>query len=314
MEYRALGATGIATSVIGFGCGGNARLMVGDDEELRVATVRRALAAGVNYFDTAAAYGEGRSEINLGRDLRTLGTDALISTKIVLQSAHRNDPRSAVLGLVEGSLARLDRTHVDILFLHNRVFEQSDGSDHGIGAKLCLDDVFSSKGIAAAFDELIAGGVTKVVGFTAYGGDVSAITALIDSRLFGALNVSLNLLNPSAALRAPSSFSEPDYAEVVTRAQSAGMGVLAMQVFARGVLAGAGPQGGREAAVARTARMYDDSLASTALRYVLGKPGVTSAILGLSAPGHVDEALAALAKGTLSPEAEQALDGAAFEP
>ena len=46
--------------------------------------------------------------------------------------------------------------------------------------------------------ELVAAGRTKTVGFTAYGGEVAAIEELIDSGVFGALNASINFLNPSA--------------------------------------------------------------------------------------------------------------------
>src|SRR5258708_33873294 len=97
MEYRTLGSSDISISVIGFGCGGNARLMVSDDDELRLATLERALQAGINYFDTAAAYGDGKSGCNLGRDLRALRAAPAFSTKIVLQPTHLDDPVSPVL-------------------------------------------------------------------------------------------------------------------------------------------------------------------------------------------------------------------------
>src|SRR5882672_6717629 len=133
MEYRLLGRSDISVSVIGFGCGGNARLMTGEDETLRLSTLRRALEAGINYFDTAPVYGDGRSERNLGRDLRSLGANPVISTKVVLQTTDLGDPSSAVIRSVEQSLTRLGVDHIDILILHNRVFEASDG-DFGIGA------------------------------------------------------------------------------------------------------------------------------------------------------------------------------------
>src|SRR5260370_40613226 len=97
MEYRTLGSSDISVSVIGFGCGGNARVMVSDDDELRLATLERALQAGINYFDTAAAYGAGKSECNLGRDLRALGAGPILATKIALPTTGRDARRSAVL-------------------------------------------------------------------------------------------------------------------------------------------------------------------------------------------------------------------------
>jgi aryl-alcohol dehydrogenase-like predicted oxidoreductase len=313
MEYRRLGTSDLTVSAVGFGCGGNARLMVGDDDELRLATLRRALDAGINLFDTAPAYGDGRSERNLGRDLRALGATPLISTKVVLRADDRRDPCSAVLRSVEASVARLGVDRVDVLTLHNRVFVHADGSDYGIGARLDLDDVLGSNGVAVAFERLRRDGVVGVGGFTAFGGDVAAVAALVDSRAFTALNVSLNLVNPSAAVRVPPGFPDPDYAEIAVRAHAAGMGVMAIQVLARGALTGEGPRDGRAAQVAAAARICD-SLASVALRYVVGKAPVTMAILGFSEPSHVDDACNALAKGSLPPDVEHTLDTVATEP
>jgi aryl-alcohol dehydrogenase-like predicted oxidoreductase len=308
MEYRTLGSSDISVSVIGFGCGGNARLMVSSNEELRLATLERALKTGINYFDTAAAYGDGKSEWNLGRDLRSLGAEPVLSTKVVLQARDLDDPCSAVLRKFDESLARLGLEQVDILLLHNRVFTQSRSGDHGVGARLSLQEMFGPKGVISAFEQLKSIERTKVTGFTALGGDPSAITTLIKSGAFGVLNVSLNLLNPSAAVKAPASFPGPDYDQVLTQARDAGMGVMAIQVLARGILAGIASPANRAAEAARATLGRDGSLPDVAIRYALGKPGVSTAILGLSEPRHVDEAAAAVAKGPLPIEVENALE------
>jgi len=308
MEYRTLGSSDISVSVIGFGCGGNARVMVSDDDELRLATLERALQAGINYFDTAAAYGDGKSECNLGRDLRALGADPILSTKIVLQTRDLDDPCSAVLRKFDESLSRLGLEKVDILLLHNRVFTQTQGGDYGVGVRLSLREMFGPKGVISGFEQLRASKRTQLAGFTALGGDPSAIVTLIESGVFGVLNVSLSLLNPSAAVKAPASFPGPDYDQVLTRAQAAGMGVMAIQVLARGILAGAASPADRAADVAKARLGGDGSLPDVAIRYALGKPGVSTAILGLSEPRHVDEAAAAVAKGPLPIEVEHALE------
>jgi aryl-alcohol dehydrogenase-like predicted oxidoreductase len=311
MEQRSLGRSGIDVSLIGFGCGGNAHLMVSEDQELRLATLQRAVDAGINYFDTAPAYGDGRSELNLGRGLLQLGVKPVISTKVVLRAGDLSDPASAVVRSAESSLIRLARSQVDILVLHNRVFESSGGGGYGVGAKLGPHDIFGPRGVAAGFERLLTIGVTRMVGFTAFGGDISAITRLIDSGLFGALNVSINLINPSAAVQVPSSFPEPNYEEIIAHAHEAGMGVMAIQVLARGALTGHGPRTGRGSHLARAALAFDESLPSVAIRYALGKCGVTTAILGFSEPEHVDEAVAAAAKGRLPVEIEHTLESLA---
>src|SRR5258707_7353515 len=146
MEYRTLGSSDISVSVIGFGCGGNARLMVSDDEELRLATLGRALQAGINYFDTAGVYGDGKSERNLGRDLRALNANPVLSTKVVLQAVDLEDPRSAVLRRFDESVSRLGLENVDMLLLHNRVFTHTQSGDYGVGARLSLREMFGPKG------------------------------------------------------------------------------------------------------------------------------------------------------------------------
>ena len=71
MQMRVFGRTGIRLSLLGFGCGAVGGLMVRGDAADQERTVARALAAGVNYFDTAVQYGDGASEQNLGRVLQT---------------------------------------------------------------------------------------------------------------------------------------------------------------------------------------------------------------------------------------------------
>ena len=72
MQMRVFGRTGMQLSVLGFGCGAVGGLMVRGDPADQERTIARALAAGVNYFDTAVLYGDGESEKNLGRVLQKL--------------------------------------------------------------------------------------------------------------------------------------------------------------------------------------------------------------------------------------------------
>ena len=72
MNYRMLGDTGLEVSALGFGCGAVGGLLVRGEYGEMVRTVARAIEEGVTYFDTAALYGNGVSEQNLGRVLREL--------------------------------------------------------------------------------------------------------------------------------------------------------------------------------------------------------------------------------------------------
>jgi aryl-alcohol dehydrogenase-like predicted oxidoreductase len=87
MEMRIFGRTGLPLSVLGFGCGAVGGLMVRGDPLDQERTIARAIAAGVNYFDTAVQYGNGESEKNLGRILHQLKPpDVVVGTKVRLRA------------------------------------------------------------------------------------------------------------------------------------------------------------------------------------------------------------------------------------
>jgi aryl-alcohol dehydrogenase-like predicted oxidoreductase len=115
MEYRPLGKTGLTVSVAGLGCGGNSRLGLGRGASFDdcVAVVRTAVDLGVNFLDTAAAYG---TEEIVGAAARAHGRDKLvISTKAICGSS---DTAETVTGKVEAGLKRLGLDYVDVFHFH----------------------------------------------------------------------------------------------------------------------------------------------------------------------------------------------------
>ena len=72
MNYRTLGRTGLRVSEVAFGCGNVGGLLVRGTHQDQLDAVTRALELGINYFDTAPGYGDGRSETNLGHVLMRL--------------------------------------------------------------------------------------------------------------------------------------------------------------------------------------------------------------------------------------------------
>ena len=66
MKYRRFGRTGLEVSEIAFGCGRTGGILIDADDATRRKAVRRALDLGVNWFDTAPQYGNGKSEEALG--------------------------------------------------------------------------------------------------------------------------------------------------------------------------------------------------------------------------------------------------------
>src|SRR5947207_7496418 len=116
MEYRPLGKTGLMASVAGLGCGGNSRLGLdrGASFDDCVAVVRRAVDLGVNFLDTAEAYG---TEEIVGAAARCYDRDRLvISTKAIFKAGE--DTGETVARRVEAGLRRLGLDHVDIFHFH----------------------------------------------------------------------------------------------------------------------------------------------------------------------------------------------------
>src|SRR5204863_2078939 len=115
MQLRVFGCTGTQLSLLGFGCGAVGGIMVRGDAADQERTIARAIAAGVNYFDTAVQYGDGESETTLGRVLQTLKpANVAVGTKVRLSESDFGRIAEAVTTSLEGSLARLGRDHVDI--------------------------------------------------------------------------------------------------------------------------------------------------------------------------------------------------------
>ena len=140
METRLFGRSGMHLSVLGFGCGAVGGLMVRGDPIDQERCIASAIAAGVNYFDTAVLYGNGESEKNLGRVLRNLkASNVVVGTKVRLPSAEFGRIANAVATSLEGSLTRLRRDRVDIFHLHNEITEAGGGET--LSFRQVLDDV-----------------------------------------------------------------------------------------------------------------------------------------------------------------------------
>lgn len=121
MQTRALGRTGFEVSTVSFGAWaiGGAWGSVSDDDSL--AALRRAVELGVNFFDTADVYGDGRSERLLAQLRRDTRAPFYIATKAG-RRAQPHDARAYTLasltGYIERSLKNLEVDAIDLLQLH----------------------------------------------------------------------------------------------------------------------------------------------------------------------------------------------------
>ena len=311
MQKRRLGRTGLEVSVLGYGAGAVGGLMTKgrpDDQERAVA---RALEAGINYFDTAALYGNGESERNLGRVLKALKADVVVGTKVRLSAEHRADVGKAIAKGMDDSLRRMGRDHVDLFQLHNPLVAR-DGGD-----KLAIDIALNE--VAPALEKLKKAGKTRFIGFSGVG-ETAALHRAIDSKLFDTVQVVYNALNPSAGGPLPKGAPGQDYGRLFDRAKAADMGTIIIRALAGGALAGTterhplamqvvDPIGSASTFAADVARAKAleslvrdgvvDSLTELAERFVIAHPAVSTMLVGYSTLDHLDAAIAAVEKGPL---------------
>jgi aryl-alcohol dehydrogenase-like predicted oxidoreductase len=312
MQLRTFGRTGMQLSVLGFGCGAVGGFMVRGDPAEQERTIARAIATGVNYFDTAVQYGNGESENNLGRVLQRLKpANAIVGTKVRLQPSEFGRIADAVTMSLEGSLRRLGLDRVDIFHLHNPITENGGGS--ALSVREVLGDV------VPAFERLRAQGKIRFLGMTAVG-DTAALHQVIDARAFDSAQIVYNMLNPSAAEQLPKNYPAQDYGRLFDSTKLAGVGVVGIRVLAGGALSGsterhpiAGPAPepigsamSYEADVDRARRLFQlvkegfaASLTEAATRFALTHPAMGTILVGMATPQQFEDALAAVQKGPL---------------
>ena len=317
MEYRTLGSTGLTISEIGFGCGDTAGLMISGTPDQRRDAVKHALDLGITYFDTAPVYGETRSEANLGQALRELGVRPVVATKVRLVVEDLEDPAAAVVRSVDESLARLGLDSVDVIHLHNRVASRR-GGNVGSGPLIAIEDALGPGGVLEGLRKVKEQGKTRAIGLCGFGGEVACINQAIDSGGFDSILVYYNLLNPTAGMPAQPGFSGADYGDIMSRAAAQGMGVVVLRILAGGALSGqetrhplarGRPAAEYEAELARARNLRflveegEETMAHVAIRFGLMRPEVSTVLVGVSAPEHLDVAASCSGAGRLPPAA-----------
>ena len=316
MKSRALGRTGLKVSPLGFGCGSVGGLLVrGEYPEMRQA-VARALELGLTYFDTASLYGDGQSEVNLGAVLRELGASAIVGTKVRLKPPDLSRLETAITESVEASLRRLGQERVDLIQLHNQLVLRSDPDWAGMTPQ-------HFPAVLRAFEALERQGKVRFWGITGLG-ETDTLHQVIGSGGFHTVQVVYNLLNPSAGRQVPSGFPFQDYRQLIERAANQQMGVIVIRALAGGALSGTSdrhPVAARSVAPIATEREYTadvaaarrfafliedgtvESLAEAALRFVISKPEVSTALLGISSLEQLERAVEYVNRGPLPAEA-----------
>lgn len=281
------------TGAFGLGCAPIGNLFTPVAESDAEATVHRALARGLRFFDTAPHYGEGVSELRLGAALAGVDRDSVvIATKVgrtivdadgaPVPAGGTGGPdgrtvgdlsRDGVLRSLEGSLARLRTDRVDLLYLH-------DPAD--VGAAL--------DGALPAMLELRDQGVVRAVGV---GMGRTAPVARLVRESAGALDVVM----PAGRLTLLDRTALDD---LLPATRERGVGVIGAGVYNSGVLADpvaapffdyhpASPdQVDRAVRMAAACAAAGVALPTAAVRYPLRVDGVQAVVVGARTPAEVD--------------------------
>jgi aryl-alcohol dehydrogenase-like predicted oxidoreductase len=304
VEYRQLDGTGLELSRIGLGCGnfggiGSAPELFGQGEDERQAfeIMDAAVEAGINFFDTAASYGGGRSERWIGRWLADRGSPVLLSTKVFWSvegdPGDRGLSRERILREIEGSLSRLGMDRVDMYLAHE------PDPDTPIEETL------------RTFDELVRSGKVGVIGASNLDG--RQLEEALEASSRHALARFDWVQNEYSLLR-----RQPE-SDVLPAAARDGLAFTPFGPLGGGWLSGkyrrgeAYPPGSRmtqrpepyaDLVSERTFRGLEEFQAAAAERgvepatlaiaWVLSHPQVTSVVVGPRRPAHLEPALAAL--------------------
>ncbi|MDZ7629841.1 MAG: aldo/keto reductase [Gemmatimonadaceae bacterium] len=309
MEYTTLGRTGLTVSRLALGC-----MSYGDpawrrwvlDEEAAQPFFRRAVEAGITFFDTADMYSIGVSEEITGRALRRYANpdEVVIATKV--HFAMGSGPNMKGLGrkhIIQGCEASLRRLGVDTIDLYQI---------HRLDRTVPMEEML------AALDHLVRSGKVRYLGAsTMYAWEFAKALYTSDQHgwaRFVSMQNHYNLL-----------YREEER-EMLALCRSEGIGVIPWSPLARGLLAGrprvqAGGHTARAAvdaasveylydhptddaviaAVRTVAAARERSMAQVALAWLLQRPAVSAPIIGATTLTQLDDAIAAVDL-TLTPE------------
>ena len=295
MNLRALCRGGPRISEVGLGAGPFRGLDWGPvNDETSVRTVHRALDVGVNFFDTADAYGNGRSERVLGRALAGRREQVVLATKggwwYVDGAPYCDFSLIYLCRAVEASLQSLKTDYIDLYYIHDPDTE-----------------TIRRSGVFEFLNRLKEAGTIRFAGVSV--DTVEQARLCIDSGCVDVVQVYYNILD-----------QRPDPG-LFEAARAAGVGTVIKAPMARGLLSGkyredsrfpgadfrsAWRRDGRlQRALAQVARVeaqvggLSPTLAQTALRFVLSHPAVSSVIPGAKTPEQAEANAAASELGSL---------------
>ena len=203
MPDRPLGRTGHRPRL--FSLGGQATIEREGTHDESVAIINRAIDLGVNYIDTAAAYGRGISQRYIGDVMSTRRDEVFLATKT------HNSTRDGSLQLLEQSLESLQTDHLDLWQLHNITRTEQ------------LDQIFAKDGAIEALTQARDEGIVRFLGITGHA-DPNVLLDGINRFDFDTILMALNPADP---------YHLPFATELLPAANEKQMGIIGMKIPAR---------------------------------------------------------------------------------
>jgi len=303
MNYRRLGRTGFEISEIGYGAwgiGGGQWQGGTDDESMR--SIHRAIELGLNFIDTALAYGDGHSERLVGRIVREAGRRIYIATKV---------PPKNLLWPARPGIG------IDQVFPYEYIIESTETSLKNLGLET-LDlqqlHVWNPEWIGhdewkRALEELKSSGKARFVGVSINDHDPDSALELVRTGLIDTVQVIYNV------------FDQSPESNLFPLTQKFDIGVIARVPLDEGALTGTITEETKFAeqdfrnyyfrgdhkkqvvehvnALRSDLGNVDGSLPEVALRFCLSQPAVSTVIPGMRDIRHAESNIASAEKGPL---------------
>ncbi len=304
MRYRLLGRTGLYVSELCLGTmtfggsGGIWKAIGGMDQAASTAMVKQAFDAGVNFFDTANVYSTGQSELFTGQALKTLGLprdEVVVATKATGSMDDkavngRGQSRYHLMHQVDASLQRLQLDHIDLYQLHG------------------YDPITPLEEVLSTLNDLVRSGKVRTIGLCNMAAwQIMKGLAISDRRNWARFE----------SVQAYYTIAGRDLErEVIPLLQDQQLGLMVWSPLAGGLLSGkfspdgTGPDGARRAtfdfpvvdkprafgcvdAMRLIAAAHGVSVPQVALAWLLGRPQVSTVIVGAKTPAQLEDNLGA---------------------
>jgi aryl-alcohol dehydrogenase-like predicted oxidoreductase len=279
MDYLNINSSELKVSRIGFGC-----MSLPSDEKTAIPVLHTAIDLGINYLDTADVYNDGINEIIVGKAIKGKRDNIILASKV--GNVRRpdggldwNPSRNHILNSIEGSLKRLKTDHLDLYQLHGGTIQDN------------IDETIES------FELLKQQGKIRYYGISSIRPNV--IREYIKRSSIVSVMTQYSLLDRRAE------------EETLDLLYKNNVGILVRGSVAQGLLINKPPRvyldhSDKEVATMAKAVQefsgYERTQTQSAIKFVLQRKGVTSAVIGMRTISQVHEAVNTISAPDLAPE------------